>query len=447
MDFGQSPVSFGNARGWVMRVALVNPNWSFEGSIYFGCRESHLPLEYGYAEALLKDAGHAAEIFDAHAETLDATILADRVAEFAPEITVVATAPSYLFWRCAPPELRVPRQTLNALRPISGVKIAIGPHGSTTPRATLRKLEVDAVLLGECEESIVRLATSPHDQWDKIAGLCYADRGQIVVQGGPQAADFANLPALSWRIDALAGHRHHHHRFDTAPSGPGAEIEASRGCPYHCTFCAKENFRDRYRRRPLATIMTELDGLIAAGVTYVYFIDEIFLPWRQLLEALAQRRVRFGVQTRIDLWSREMLDLLGAAGCVSIEAGVESLTRAGRDWLEKHCKLSTQALTELLIYAKRSVPFVQANLIASEDDPAIVQRWRDELRDAGVWANDPVPLFPYPGSPDYRRLWGVPDDNAWERAVDYYLDRYAGFSEIQDANPRRLAALEAHFDE
>jgi len=227
-------------------------------------------------------------------------------------------------------------------------------------------------------------------------------------------------------------------------SGAGAEIEASRGCPYHCTFCAKENFRDRYRRRPFATILAELDGLIAAGVTYVYFIDEIFLPWRQLLEAVAARPVQFGVQTRIDLWSREMLDLLGAAGCVSIEAGVESLTHEGRDWLEKHCKLSTQALTELLIYAKRTVPFVQANLIASGDDAEMVERWRDELRNAGVWANDPVPLFPYPGSPDYRRLWGVPDDNAWERAVDYYLDRYAKLSEIQDARPRRLAALEAH---
>jgi anaerobic magnesium-protoporphyrin IX monomethyl ester cyclase len=30
-----------------MRVALVNPPWSFAGSIYFGCREPHLPLELG----------------------------------------------------------------------------------------------------------------------------------------------------------------------------------------------------------------------------------------------------------------------------------------------------------------------------------------------------------------------------------------------------------------
>jgi B12-binding domain/radical SAM domain protein of rhizo-twelve system len=426
-----------------MKVALINPNWSFEGSIYFGCREPHLPLEYGYARALLRQAGHTAEIFDTHAEAVDSTALADRVAEFAPEMTVVTTAPSYLFWRCAPPELRVPQQTLGALNAIAGTTVAVGPHGSTTPRATLRKLGVDAVVLGECEETLLRLAEAPRDRWRDIAGLCYSDHGRIIVQGGPQAADLANLPAIGWPVDTLGRHRHHHHRFDAPPTGGGAEMEASRGCPYHCTFCAKENFRNRYRRRPLATILAELDGLIAAGVTYVYFIDEIFLPWRQLLEAVADRPVQFGVQTRIDLWSREMLDLLGAAGCVSIEAGVESLTEAGRDWLEKHCKLSTQVLTELLIHAKRSVPFVQANLIASGDDAELVRRWRDELRQAGVWANDPVPLFPYPGSPDYRRLWGVPDDNAWERAVDYYLDRYAAFSEIQDARPRRLATLES----
>jgi len=35
------------------KIALVNPPWSFDGSIYFGCHEPHLPLEFGYARALL----------------------------------------------------------------------------------------------------------------------------------------------------------------------------------------------------------------------------------------------------------------------------------------------------------------------------------------------------------------------------------------------------------
>jgi anaerobic magnesium-protoporphyrin IX monomethyl ester cyclase len=425
-----------------MKVALVNPNWSFDGSIYFGCREPHLPLEFGYAEALLARAGHVAEIFDAHADEMAESTLAARVGDFTPDMIVVTTAPSYLFWRCPPPELRVPLKTLAALAGGDTLTVAVGPHGSTTPETALRKLRVDAVVLGECEETLARLASRPRSAWRVIAGLCHADHGEILIQGGPQAVNLANLPPLTWPAETLRGHRHHHHRFDGTPTAPGAELEASRGCPYHCTFCAKDNFRDDYRRRPLPTIVAELDGLIAAGVGYVYFIDEIFLPWRQLLEALKERPVNFGVQTRIDLWSREMLDLLGAAGCVSIEAGVESLTQAGRDWLDKKCKLSTDELADLLIHAKRSVPFVQANLIASGDEADEVKRWREQLRRSGVWANDPVPLFPYPGSPDYRRLWGEPDGGAWERAVDYYLDHYVTLSEIQEAQPRRLAELE-----
>jgi anaerobic magnesium-protoporphyrin IX monomethyl ester cyclase len=423
-----------------MRVALVNPNWSFDGSIYFGCRAPHLPLEFGYAKALLEMAGHRAEILDAQADGLADAALAARVAAFAPDMTVVTTAPSYLFWRCPPPELRVPQQALAALREVAGVSVAVGPHGSAAPRAALKKLGVDAVVLGECEEVVVELAARQPSQWDGIAGLCRREG----TRGGPQMADLDRLPPLAWPAERLRRHGHHHHRFDCEPTGPGAEIEASRGCPYHCSFCAKELHRDRYRRRPLPTILAELDGLIAAGVGYVYFIDEIFLPWRDLLRALAERPVKFGIQTRIDLWRPDMLFLLGAAGCVSIEAGVESLSEEGRDRLDKKCRLSTDEITGLLLHAKRSVPFVQANLIASgSDDPDAVTRWRERLQRAGVWANDPVPLFPYPGSPDYTRLWGVPDDNAWERALDWYLDRYAGFSDIQEARPRRLAALEA----
>src|SRR5258708_34422250 len=96
------------------KIALINPPWSFDGSIYFGCREPHLPLEYGYAQALLTAAGHDAAIFDAQAESTDDSGLATRVADFAPDMIVVTTAPSYLFWRCAPPERRVPQETLAA---------------------------------------------------------------------------------------------------------------------------------------------------------------------------------------------------------------------------------------------------------------------------------------------------------------------------------------------
>lgn len=422
-----------------MRVALVNPPWSFDHSIYFGCREPHLPLEYACARTLLANAGHETKIFDGQMFGIGFGELAGQVRAWKPQLTVVTTAPSYLFWRCAPPELRVPQLMLDALGRGCGRTVVIGPHMSTTPRATLRKLGVDLGIMGECEEALVEIANGDDD----VSGTAVRRGGDIAVKGGPRATGFANLPPLYWEDEWIARHAHHHHRFDASPEGPGAEVESSRGCPYHCTFCAKDNFRDFYRRRDLPNLLAEIDALLAQGVSYIYFIDEIFLPNRPLLEALEQRRLKFGVQTRIDLWKPDTLALLGQAGCVSIEAGVESLTVEGRNSLEKLCKLSTDQLRDRLVLARKHIPFVQANLIEMPaDDEARVERWRGELRAQGVWANDPVPLFPYPGSPDYRKLWGTPDDTAWERAVDYYLSRYGALSDIQGQDPRPLRVLE-----
>jgi len=129
-----------------MRVALVNPPWSFHGSIYFGCREPHLPLELGYADALLRQTGHETLLLDCHLCDRSVESACDDIENFGPEITVVTTAPTYLFWRCAPPELRVPAQFLQVLGQRGGRTVAVGPHGSVTPNITLRKLGVDAVV-------------------------------------------------------------------------------------------------------------------------------------------------------------------------------------------------------------------------------------------------------------------------------------------------------------
>ena len=424
-----------------MKVALVNPPWTFDGSIYFGCREPHLPLELGYCRAMLERDGHQVLMLDGHLMGQSIAELADQVVGFEPAMTIVTTAPSYLFWRCAQPELRVPREMLDALAGRGGRTVAVGPHGSSTPLATLQKLGADAVVLGECEEVLAALANGGEP--GVVPGTAVLEVGVLRQSGGPQAARFTDAPALVWPDAWVARHHHHHHRYHDVPQGPGAEVEASRGCPYHCSFCAKIDFRDRYRRRDPAPLLAEIDGLRAQGVQYLYFIDEIFLPNRALLEALVGRGLQFGVQTRIDLWTPETIALLGRAGCVSIEAGVESLTEDGRAALDKRCKLTTDELSDLLILARRHVPFVQANLIeTASDDDVMVEAWRARLRAENVWANDPVPLYPYPSSPDYRRLFGTPDDTAWERAHVHYLGQFDRFSDIQDARPLPLPELE-----
>jgi anaerobic magnesium-protoporphyrin IX monomethyl ester cyclase len=423
----------------MMRIALVNPPWTFEGSIYFGCREPHLPLEMGYSKSLLEEAGHECLLIDGHLDDLSQADIVEQVSRFRPDFSVVTTAPTYLFWRCAPPEIRVPQELCQALRPSGGRIVIVGPHGSTTPRPVLKKTQADYVVLGECEEVLLELVQDPR----AISSVAFIENGQVIVRGPNRASDMKQLPALRWPRETIGRHHHHHHRFDADPIGPGAEMEASRGCPYHCTFCAKDNFRNNYRKRPLSVILEELDYLLMQGIEYLYFIDEIFLPDAALLKALAERKVKIGVQTRIDLWSEDAIGALARAGCVSIEAGVESITEAGRAYLDKKCKMSTEELTARLIAAKKLVPFVQANLLAmTEDDRDAVEDWRRQLESHGIWANKPVPLFPYPGSPEYTRTWGAPDDFAWERAHEAYLKDFEAFSDVQEQRPQPLIELE-----
>ena len=63
-----------------MKVALVNPAWRFDNSIYFGCREPHLPLELGYCQRVACSApAIEAQMFDGHLlDGLDNAILPKR---------------------------------------------------------------------------------------------------------------------------------------------------------------------------------------------------------------------------------------------------------------------------------------------------------------------------------------------------------------------------------
>jgi anaerobic magnesium-protoporphyrin IX monomethyl ester cyclase len=56
-------------------------------------------------------------------------------------------------------------------------------------------------------------------------------------------------------------------------------------------------------------------------------------------------------------------------------------------------------------------------------------------------------MFPFPGTPDYLKMWGLPDDRAWERAHHYYLSTFRdkGYSDIQESQPASLEELECTF--
>lgn len=399
------------------RIALVNPRWDFEASRYWACADPHLPLELLYAEALLKQSGFEAAVVDAHLEQLSREAMVQRVAALEPNMIVLTTAPTYLFWRCPQPELRVPAAACAVLAPIAPV-VAIGPHGSATPAYVLDQLGCQAVVRGEPELELVRIAQGQASMATVWTGCSDGGASSHVA-----TMDVGLLPALDFAGYPLELRTHRHHVF--WGEGRGAEVEFSRGCPYGCSFCNRHFFRGRFRSRPMELVLAELRALRSRDVDYVYFIDEVFGlgRCRALLDRLAEEQlIQFGCQTRIDLWDERGLERLASAGCISVEFGLESPFPEVQSSVNKGYQMEGNRIIELMAHAKSLIPWVQGDLIELPGtDPELrarTEEWRQEAIARGVWVSEPVGLFLYPGSDLHEELLGPVDERAWERAVE-----------------------------
>ena len=336
-----------------------------------------------------------------------------------------------------------------------GRTVAVGPHGSVTPETTLREARHRRRGARRMPRRSSRHAGRTPPISARVPALAFRE-GDVGPRhrrpGMPDALHRSSAP-LRWDQDEWV---------DAPPPpspplrprgapGPGAEVEASRGCPYHCSFCAKIDFRDKYRKRDLAPLLAEIDGLDRAGHRHTSTSSTRYscptAPAAGGPDSVACRS-QFGIQTRIDLWTPDMLDLLGAAGCVSIEAGVESLTVGGPGRSStSSCRMSTDDLAErLAACAPQACPSSRPTCIeTATDDPVLVAAWRDDLRAAGRLGQRPGAALPLSeSSPDYRKALGPARRRApGSGRTPIISTSSTAFSDIQDEQPLPLHDLEA----
>jgi len=147
-------------------------------------------------------------------------------------------------------------------------RIVVGGHHATAlPGKVMASAAVDFVIRGEGEAAMVALARALVDRGalDQVPGLVWRrPRGKLVL----------NPPAIIADLDRLSPPA-----FDLVPrrayrrGGRGAlQITASRGCPYHCSYCAfGDPAAPPYRRRSVDSVLAEIDG--AAEREEIGFID------------------------------------------------------------------------------------------------------------------------------------------------------------------------------
>jgi len=117
---------------------------------------------------------------------------------------------------------------------------------------------------------------------------------------------------------------------------------STRGCPFHCNWCAKPIWGQRYAMRSAADVAAELAEVKRAfAPDRVWFADDIFglrPDWVVELGAEVEARgarIPFQIQSRVDLVSDAAADGLARAGCDEVWLGVESGSQRVLDAMEK----------------------------------------------------------------------------------------------------------------
>lgn len=231
--------------------------------------------------------------------------------------------------------------TLNLIKAIKadnpGIKIVVGgPHPTALPEDTLGNANIDFVILGEGEETLLELIDniSLPQNYQNIPGLAYKDNGKIRInQMRENIKDLDNIPFPAWHFIPPDKYPRMPHG-SIAKKYPLAPVVSSRGCPFLCSFCASEVvWKRKWRPRSPKSVVDEIELLKNEyGVKEIHFEDDNFTLDRnraiKICEEIIKRKLDIAWScpngVRIDTMDEELLQIMKRSGCYSLVFGFES---------------------------------------------------------------------------------------------------------------------------
>jgi radical SAM superfamily enzyme YgiQ (UPF0313 family) len=214
-------------------------------------------------------------------------------------------------------------------------------HGSDSTDHAALYLEngFTAVITGEVEHSLLEYAQGRPAP--SIPGLVFSDADGRLHFGPRRApsADLDSLPLAAWDLADIPRYRE---EWRAAHGYFSLNMASSRGCPFHCNWCAKPIYGSSYRVRSPRSVAREMLLLHNSfEPDHIWFTDDIFAlssRWTTEFANEVDRTgavVPFKMQSRCDLMTRGSVADLRRAGCAEVWMGAESGSQRILDAMEK----------------------------------------------------------------------------------------------------------------
>jgi anaerobic magnesium-protoporphyrin IX monomethyl ester cyclase len=361
-----------------------------------------LPMtHFGYAAAILREAGHEVNYHSGDAAGEDVILIASSMHCYTEEVAYA--------------------RRMKAKFPKSQVGF-FGAFVKTHPEKF--EAAADFLIFGELEATLFQFVDGKAQFEGRL------DHGLVT--------DMARLPTPDWRGLDISQYGY----FPLLHRRPFITIQSSRGCSFDCDFCPyMVSQTKKYRQRPAKNVVDEMETLIARhGIRSVLFRDLIFTINRKHVEEICRLMIERNVklewacETRVDCLPDDLIDLMVKAGFRGVNLGIETvnpetLAESGK----KPANVEQQERTIAYMQSRgvRINGFYMLGLIG--DTPKTMQTTIDYAEKLNTLGAQFCTMTPFPGTRLYER---VKDSLLTDDFSQY--DEYQPVVDIKTSTPQEV---------
>jgi anaerobic magnesium-protoporphyrin IX monomethyl ester cyclase len=382
----------------------------FDPKLY-QAQQPYAPLGTLYAAAYLRERGHSVSLFDA--------MLAESVGDWRlalerqrPRVAAIyEDSFNYLSKMCL---LRMREAAFEMIDHARHAKTPVVVSGSdATDHAELYlRRGAAVVIVGEGEITIADLADRllAGRSIEDVPGIAYLDGTGVVrrTSARPFIKSLDDLPFPAWDLVDIDRYkqvwlpRHGYYSMN---------IATTRGCPYHCNWCAKPIYGQRYATRSPKKVVEEIAWLTHHfAPDHLWVVDDVFglkPGWVEEFATLLRERglrVPYRCLMRADQLTPPVARALAASGCRMLWMGAESGSQKVLDAMQKGLRVEDIRTANRLLKAEGIDVgvFLQFGYPGETwtDIEATLQLTREiEPADIGVSVS-----YPLPGTGFYERV-------------------------------------------
>jgi len=394
------------------------------------------PLELMYLGSIIKEWKKGdAVLIDAIAERINLNNIIKRIKEYQPNLLVFMAGLESFY-----EDIRI-ITTIKSY--FASLKTAcIGYLPSIFPRETLENNPaIDYVIMNEPEISFSEIYDEIKNgnlSEAPIKGVAKRYNGKIIL--GEERPRIKDLDILPFPDRSLIRQRLYN---EFLLKKPFTVIQASRGCPFECTYCIRTYGRE-VAFRSVSNILSEIEeAILKYKIEVIRFTDDTFTLDRarvvELCDSILKRGFKFqwSALSRIDKIDRETLSLMKKAGCKRLYLGIESGSQRILDFYKKGYKADVTR-DKLKMIKENNIEAVGFFMVGGIQTEA---EFRQDISLAKKLRLDYViveKVTPYPGTPlfSYTKDTGLQERTSkWEKVFyrefylrpKYLLNKYKDF--------------------